>query len=260
MATLRHWAPTPQGPRRCSMSDTVPIMSSTAGSLFWKKPLRKSGSCPRSRLPWGWRGRWDEGTKDSLRFFPRCPSPGPYPGLGAGTAPRIPAQHCSPTLLGSPQQELCPSPCPHTRSCVPWTGLSSQPPSGPPGVKAVLTPCELAPSPSFSCPHAGQRTPSLSLETMPFSTHPAFTPLPGLPVAQRGSGGLDETGVVSGHILEPLVSHISREFGAPVVAPAPLRCSGHCPCLYPLKNNNTEFILANSVCSTCLQCVPGLFR
>lgn len=116
MAMLRLWTPTPQAPRRCSTSDTVPMMCSTTGSLFWKKPLRKGGSCPWSRLPWGRQGRWDEGsrtcshpahwTKNNLRFSLHCPSPEPYTGPGTYTAPEY-LPSCLPTPLGSPQRDLC---------------------------------------------------------------------------------------------------------------------------------------------------------
>lgn len=51
MATPRLWAAAPRAPRRCSTSDTVPMTCTTTCSLFWKKPLRKGGSCPQSRLP-----------------------------------------------------------------------------------------------------------------------------------------------------------------------------------------------------------------
>ena len=73
MATERLWAPAPCAPRRCSTSDTVPMRCTTTGSLFRKRPLRKCGSCPRSRLPWGWRGwwaPWAEGCQDQRSCVP----------------------------------------------------------------------------------------------------------------------------------------------------------------------------------------------
>lgn len=59
MAMLRPWASVLCAPRRCSTSDTVPMTLTSTCPLLWKKPLRKGGSCPRSRLPCcGGGGRW----------------------------------------------------------------------------------------------------------------------------------------------------------------------------------------------------------
>lgn len=61
MATRRPRVSVMCAPRRCSASDAVPMMrTTTTGSLLWKKPLRKGGSCPRSRLPCGRGRRWAE--------------------------------------------------------------------------------------------------------------------------------------------------------------------------------------------------------
>lgn len=183
MATLRHWTPTPQVPRRCSTSDTVPMMSSTAGSLFWKKPFRKSGSCPRSRLPWGWRGRRGEGTKDSLRFLLHCPSPGPYPGLGACTVPEF-------------LPSTVPPPCggPHNRNGA--LALVRMPGAACPGQGSLLNPLRSswgpgrinpmqAGSESFSCPMLARGPLTKSGDQAflhPPCLHPHFWP-------PRGSAG-----------------------------------------------------------------------
>lgn len=61
MAMPKLWAFVLCAPRRCSMSDTVPMMRTITGSPLWKKPSRKGGSSPRSRRPWGRWGQWAVG-------------------------------------------------------------------------------------------------------------------------------------------------------------------------------------------------------
>lgn len=84
MAMLRPWASVLCAPRRCSTSDTVPMRRTSTCPLLWKKPLRKGGSCPRSRLPCGGGCRWAvRAGAGSL-----CgPFPDPHPCLGTHTVP-----------------------------------------------------------------------------------------------------------------------------------------------------------------------------
>lgn len=88
MAMLRLWAPTLCTPRRCSVSDTVPMRRTTTGSLLRKKPSRKGGSCRHSRLPWGRWLRWDR-ARGPAALSPLDPHP---PGHLHGPRPLGPAQ------------------------------------------------------------------------------------------------------------------------------------------------------------------------
>lgn len=127
-ATERLWAPTPCAPRRCSTSDTVPMRCATWGSLFRKKPLRKYGSCLRSRLPcrgWAWRAP-RAGVPRAPQFLPCRPDPetqappatclpGRSPGLCACTG-SVSLRGVGPPWPQSTDEETRPG---EVKSCVP---------------------------------------------------------------------------------------------------------------------------------------------